>query len=42
VAEFVENFRRLTCHAMAVLPDLAHETWELQADRLILAEVTSK
>jgi D-glycerate 3-kinase len=42
VAEFVENFRRLTCHAMTVLPDLANETWELQADRLILSEVTSK
>ena len=39
VSEFVENFRRLTCHAMATLPDLANETWELQADRLILAEV---
>ena len=42
VAEFVENFRRLTCHAMTVLPDLANETWELQADRLILAEVMPK
>lgn len=42
VAEFVEHFRRLTCHAMEVLPDLAHQTWELQADRLILGEVTQK
>ena len=41
VAEFVENFRRLTCHAMTVLPAMANETWELQADRLILAEVKS-
>ena len=41
VAEFVENFRRLTCHAMDVLPSLTNETWELQADRLILSEVTS-
>ena len=39
VAEFVENFRRLTCHAMTVMPAIANETWELQADRLILAEV---
>lgn len=39
VGEFVENFRRLTCHAMAVLPALANETWELQADRRILEEV---
>ena len=38
VGEFVENFRRLTCHAMEVLPDLADETWELQADRLVLKE----
>lgn len=41
VSEFVENFRRLTCHAMKVLPSVANETWELQADRLILAEVAS-
>ena len=39
VAEFVENFRRLTCHAMIVMPAIANETWELKADRLILAEV---
>ena len=38
VGEFVENFRRLTCHAIDVLPDLADETWELQADRLVLEE----
>ncbi len=38
VGEFVENFRRLTCHAIGVLPDLADETWELQADRLVLKE----
>ena len=38
VGEFVENFRRLTCHAIEVLPDLADETWELQADRLVLQE----
>ena len=38
VGEFVENFRRLTSHAMEVLPDLADETWELQADRLVLEE----
>jgi D-glycerate 3-kinase len=38
VGEFVENFRRLTCHAIEVLPDLAVETWELQADRLVLKE----
>ena len=38
VGEFVENFRRLTCHAIEVLPDLADETWELQADRLVLKE----
>ena len=38
VVEFVENFRRLTCHAIEVLPDLADETWELQADRLVLQE----
>lgn len=38
VREFVENFRRLTCHALEVLPDLSDETWELQADRLILSE----
>ncbi len=36
VGEFVENFRRLTCHAIEVLPDLADDTWELQADRLVL------
>lgn len=41
VAEFVENFRRLTCHAMAVMPAISNETWELQSDRLILAEVNS-
>ena len=41
VAQFVENFRRLTCHAMVVLPAMANETWELQADRLILAEAKS-
>ena len=41
VAEFVENFRRLTCHSMRVLPAMADETWELQADRLILSEVMS-
>lgn len=40
VAEFIENYRRLTCHAMTVLPNVANETWELQADRLVLAEVT--
>jgi len=40
VQEFVENFRRLTCHAMEVLPEVAHETWDLQADRLILDERT--
>ena len=40
VREFVENFRRLTCHAMAVLPEVADETWDLQADRLILGERT--
>ena len=39
VSEFVENFRRLTCHAMATLPDLTNETWELRADRLVLEEV---
>ena len=38
VGEFVENFRRLTCHAIEVLPDLADDTWELQADRLVLEE----
>ena len=38
VGEFVENFRRLTFHAIGVLPDLADETWELQADRLVLKE----
>jgi D-glycerate 3-kinase len=40
VQEFVENFRRLTCHAMEVLPEVADETWDLQADRLILGERT--
>ncbi len=38
VGEFVENFRRLTCHALEVLPGIANETWELQADRLVLEE----
>jgi hypothetical protein len=38
VGEFVENFRRLTCHALEVLPGIASETWELQADRLVLEE----
>ena len=38
VGEFVENFRRLTCHAIDELPKLADETWELQADRLVLEE----
>ena len=38
VGEFVENFRRLTCHAIEVLPDLADETWELQANRLVIKE----
>ena len=38
VGEFVENFRRLTCHAMEVLPSLADEVWELRADRLVLEE----
>ena len=38
VGEFVENFRRLTCHAIEVLPDLADDTWELRADRLVLEE----
>jgi D-glycerate 3-kinase len=38
VGEFVENFRRLSCHAIEVLPNLANETWELQADRLVLKE----
>ena len=38
VGEFVENFRRLTCHALDVLPGIASETWELQADRLVLEE----
>ncbi len=38
VGDFVENFRRLTCHAIEVLPDLANDTWELQADRLVLEE----
>ena len=38
VGEFVENFRRLTCHAIEVLPHLADEIWDLQADRLVLKE----
>lgn len=42
VAEFVENFRRLTCHAMATVPNIADQTWVLQADRLILSEERRK
>ena len=38
VSEFVENYRRLTCHAIEVLPERAHETWELRSDRLVIAE----
>ena len=38
VSEFVENYRRLTCHAIDVLPERAHETWELRSDRLVIAE----
>ena len=38
MGEFVENFRD-SLVMRSVLPDLADETWELQADRLVLQEL---
>ena len=38
VAEFIESFRRLTYHAIEVLPALSADVWELQADRCIVYE----